>query len=722
MLVCVMQKRMAWLALLLCAAAAPPTQAYDYLRVHDPQQWWGSSQGTIESAVLSVRPKGLYIEYGLYLTFSARGSGFGAGNMLEVEFFFDLPEGAVVHDSWLWVGDDIMQAQIIDQWTASTIYEDIVNRRRDPSILYKRGPGQYELRIYPMRGDETRKVKLTYLVPAQWSSQSVSAALPLNLLRTSTTPPELTVMAFLPPEWKTPQIVGGAEMPFEPKEDPVLGSYLRAVVPSSAAYGALAFSLEAPLRDGLYLSRYEENDEHLYQLAFFPTQTLDAASRRKVAFLLDYDASNSSVTARQLLDQVRLLLHTRLDADDAFNLIISHLNVRRASDTWLPADSASIEQAFAALGDNPLAGYSNLPALLGNAIDFIQQNDAEDGPDGTLLLLSNADQVGSYQTANQLVDDVLQAASPPIPVYVADFQDRNAEYQYIGGRSYYGNEYFYTNLARLTGGHYAHVRDGTLFSELVDGVFQSVEGRITAFDVHTSLANGFCYGRLGRGGDGLSTTASGAVLQMGKCRGSFPFVVQTSGVYQGEAFSRTFEVGANHAFAADSLTRTAWAGRYIQALETEPQTNALITEIIDLSVRERVLSLYTAFLALEPSDTVKACTSCVDETGSGVDVEDAELPADTLSIEAYPNPFSDRTTIEIILARDTDAHETEVAIYDLLGRAVRRFDAELQNAGRNIRLVWDGTTDTGEYVSNGVYLCVVTTPSGRTSLKLVRVN
>src|SRR4030067_84503 len=122
------------------------TYSYDYLYVRDPRGWKGG-QGTIEEAVISVRPKGLYMECGLYLTFSARGLNMTNQDTLEVEFYFDLPKEAIVHDSWLWIGDEIIRAAIMDKWTAASIYEDIVKRRRDPSILYKRGNGQYELRI-----------------------------------------------------------------------------------------------------------------------------------------------------------------------------------------------------------------------------------------------------------------------------------------------------------------------------------------------------------------------------------------------------------------------------------------------------------------------------------------------------------------------------------------------------------------------------------------------
>ena len=123
--------------LLLLILLSTYSFAYTYLYVQDPRGWSGSYSGTIEEASISLKPLGVYMETDLYLTFSARGSFFGSSDTLEVVFFFELPANAIVTDSWLWIGQDTIKAKIMDQWTASSIYESIVKRRRDPSILRK---------------------------------------------------------------------------------------------------------------------------------------------------------------------------------------------------------------------------------------------------------------------------------------------------------------------------------------------------------------------------------------------------------------------------------------------------------------------------------------------------------------------------------------------------------------------------------------------------------
>ena len=191
------------LGLLAGIVASQPLFAQNQLTVLDPRQTWNTDQGTIEEAVFSVRPKGVYMEVGMYLTFSARGSRFENRGNLEVALFFTLPEEAVITDSWLWVEDIIVRADIRDVWTARDIYEDIVGRRQDPSILYKRGQGRYELRVFPMGAGETRKVKITYLIPTLWTADAVSAPITAELLKTSRNPiPNVSMLAWPDETWR----------------------------------------------------------------------------------------------------------------------------------------------------------------------------------------------------------------------------------------------------------------------------------------------------------------------------------------------------------------------------------------------------------------------------------------------------------------------------------------------------------------------------------------
>ena len=68
----------------------------------------------------------------------------------------------------------------------------------------------------------------------------------------------------------------------------------------------------------------------------------------------------------------------------------------------------------------------------------------------------------------------------------------------------------------------------------------------------------------------------------------------------------------------------------------------------------------------------------------------------------YPNPFTSEITIEVWNPEKTDV---DVAIYNLLGQRIKNlYNAE--NEGQ-LLLKWDGTSDSGQKVVPGIYLCKV---------------
>ncbi|MFK7936588.1 MAG: VIT domain-containing protein, partial [Saprospiraceae bacterium] len=238
---------MKWIFLPLFLLAFQFLTAQNDLYVNNPQEGWHFEQGFIDEAELHIKPKGIYMEYGLYLTMSIPEDYFDPSSQLEIVMNFTLPEEAHIIDSWLWVEEDIVRADIIDRWTANQIYEDIVDRRQDPSILFKNGQGQYQLRIYPLFSDGSRKVKITYLMPTRWEDGKVQVDLPNELLRTSVIPPDLRVRTFLPTGWSAPKLLSDRTESFVTASDPVFGTFQETVVNQEIVWEEnLVFEVESP--------------------------------------------------------------------------------------------------------------------------------------------------------------------------------------------------------------------------------------------------------------------------------------------------------------------------------------------------------------------------------------------------------------------------------------------------------------------------------------------
>jgi Ca-activated chloride channel family protein len=693
--------------------------SYDWLYVQDPRGWMGG-QGTIEEASLSIKPSGIFMEYELYLTFSAKGLGYSNSDTLEVQFFFDLPENSIVCDSWLWMEDTIVTAIIMDKWTASSIYENIVKRRRDPSILFKKegGDHKYELRIFPMAGNSSRKVKITYLVPPQWGSSSVISPLPINLLRTSLYQvPEFDLSVWLNQDWKNPEILELPGINFQSEYDPISGDYFKADIPPETFQNNLNFKIDSPLKNGVYISKFENESEGIYQMAFLPSQALDISASSKVAILIDYEAFNTTITKTELINNLKSSLLLNFSSTDSFNIIISKANIQRISETWLPADTTTIDSIFNALGENQIANYSSLPGLLADGIDFIKTN----GNDGSILLVSSSDDVGDYEGANQLIGDLVELMDPKLPIHVVNFQNQNFYYHWFGERYYLGNEYFYLNITRITSANYFDVSNHS-FSQIFPEAIQSLDGYISSFDLHTKLNDGFCYGRYNLDPNVNAVYFNKPILQVGKFSGNFPFIIEVSGIYKSDPFSQTFSLDSTEIYEADSLSEEMWAGNYIEFLESQDPSNEVVSEIVNYSISERVLSIYSAFICLEPNVEWEICYDCLDEGGGipneaiedSIDIDDGDL-----TLSAYPNPFNSQITLNVKLPGSANPENLSFRIYDILGQVVKTFDPDLVAGQREHRFTWDGTNDEGYSIASGIYFFIVTTPEKNYSVKLL---
>jgi Ca-activated chloride channel family protein len=313
---------------------------------------------------------------------------------------------------------------------------------------------------------------------------------------------------------------------------------------------------------------------------------------------------------------------------------------------------------------------------------------------------------------------------PVLPIHVVSYMNQNYNYYWFGGRSYHGNEYFYLNITRLTSANYFDIFNWSTyesypFSDILTSCFQSLGGFISSFDLHTKLNSGFCFGRYNLNQNSGSVYLNKPFMQIGKFMGTFPFEIQISGIYKSEPFTQTFNFEEADVINADSLTEEMWAGNYIKFLENQTQSNDIVNEIVDFSINERVLSIYSAFLCLEPGRGGEVCYDCLDES-EATEVKDTLLNnSDSLSLGAYPNPFNSQINLNVKLPASFSGENITFRIYDILGQIVKTFEPDLSAGRKEYRFTWNGVSDNGVYVSSGNYFFIVTTPEKIFTKKLL---
>ncbi|HEY2882234.1 MAG TPA: VIT domain-containing protein, partial [Pirellulales bacterium] len=81
---------------------------------------------------------------------------------LEGVFYFPLPADASISDFGMWIGNDLVEADIVEKQRAREIYETILREKRDPGLLEWTTGNLFKARVYPISANSEKRIKITY--------------------------------------------------------------------------------------------------------------------------------------------------------------------------------------------------------------------------------------------------------------------------------------------------------------------------------------------------------------------------------------------------------------------------------------------------------------------------------------------------------------------------------------------------------------------------------
>ncbi len=105
--------------------------------------------------------------------------------VLEGVFHFPLPPGASISGFAMWIGDKMVEADVVEKQRAREIYETILQEKRDPGLLEWTGGNVFKARVYPIFGNSEKRVRITYtqVLPLKGGRYRYSYALQSELLQ-----------------------------------------------------------------------------------------------------------------------------------------------------------------------------------------------------------------------------------------------------------------------------------------------------------------------------------------------------------------------------------------------------------------------------------------------------------------------------------------------------------------------------------------------------------
>lgn len=687
------------------------------LTVLDPHRTWTQrTSGIITSPEITVTPSGAYAQVDMVFTINADPS-YKATDSLEAVMTFDLPEGSYMHDSWLWLNETVViRAAMIEKNRAINIYEGIVQRRRDPSLLYKTSANSYKLNVYPLATSYPRKVKLSYTTPLKWQDGNSTVGLPLHLFTCSQTLPDVIVKVNKDASFSTPSFTGNSYSNYfistTPNEDVLM---IRA-----GDYKSNSFNLK--YASGVNSSKLyiypTGNNNGVYQL-IVPSSSFGANKKTtNTVFVIDHPTTSKSIyTLDEVKQKLKSALLTNYGLTDSFNVFYQHNgHVVQAFSSWQNVDPVNINIAINSM---PTAILTN-PTLYENLIETAMSFCAtKPGIDGQVVLLSNSSNYSNSQAAVNTMFDSIKAhlgGSFQNKVHVVNYSTFNT---IVSGTFYKANDIWYSKLILATGGtlykydKYLYQRIGNQYIYIYDlnmtnalsEIAENSGGTTAFYNVDIKANNGIVYApynlhpvnRLNMSryyvetGRYTGTISPGSVVDIQ--------VLSGNNIVQIQDTIRTVSTGDF------SLVR-GWTHHFISELISK-NTGAYTQEIIDSSRNNRVLCDYTAFLALETGDTINSNF----DDNPNVFVHIGKQPeVEKMTVKCYPNPFSNTLTIEF-------PDEVElIEVFDLTGRKVFSYVVE---QGKNA-YTWNGKDNNGNDLPSGMYMIVGHTATERFTTKVMK--
>ncbi|MGH1433770.1 MAG: T9SS type A sorting domain-containing protein [Lewinella sp.] len=713
-------------------AIYPNINGQNYLRIANPDAWnpntsspgWEnySPHGLFTDLDLVISPQGVYTEVEVYATISSM-PGDTWWPISEILWQFDLPAKTIVHDSWLWVEDEIIKADIIDYWTAFTTYEDIVDRNQDPSFLYILPDNRYEIRIYPMFEGESRRIKMSFLVPATWSRTQVTQDILLSMFQSTDHPPaSVSVAVAVDEQWGVPRLnMDGTETTLTEIVVGGTGDQLHYLeLDNIDFYNAseLSINWDTPLAEDqdAFVSTYENQGEKFYQLAYLPDwgAVYDNEEAEKIMFLLDYTSMKTTTSLSEFLNAFQQQLSIYLSDEDLLNVAVATTEGVVFLDdlTWTSENStldSRIEELLTEMDT------SNLQLLLQESLNWAQTQG--DATQFYLLAASDAYAVPAAANATMLLLQPTIAAIG-VPISVLDYQDLNVSVIYHEDEIYYGNSYFYQVLtAAFETSTVLVLRDQEIsLTQGLSNMLNPVYFENAIVDYTVSLENGLCYERFNLSSNNYSLANGGALIQTGKYLGELPMEINGYLVSEnsGEFYSQSTQVGADQVIPGDTLMREMWYAQHFREVFNQLSSDAERAYLIEQSIAERILTPLTAFLALEPGLGGEPCIACLVNNGGPIIFNTEEFDFEEATISVSPNPTVDFARIRLNHPSGFRADDWQAVIYDATGRAISVLPTPQQ---QDLFTEWTWELEGG--IKAGIYFCTISSEYGEVVTKIV---
>lgn len=608
---------------------------------------------------------------------------------VESIYIFPLPANAMVTELYYWLDGVRYKAEIRERQDAQNAYNQQLQQWLDPAMLEYLGDNMFRLSIVPIPAQSEVRTEITYAEILPYDFGITKYEYKLNTLGLSSKALETVSL----------RLNSKSQNPYKyftsPSHNSDAATSLTKVSTNEYElfYGDENFYPDKNLQiefetlrervqfNLLTYSPTEEDgfgDDNFYATWVTPPDSIvnEKIIPKDIVFTADVSSSMDGERLSQLKQSLRTFINL-LNENDRFNIITFGTHIVKYKDSLVSVNSDNIGDALKFVDNLYALGMTNISGALEESLS---QNFGDESSNNLIFLTDGLPTLG-VTNANEIIEKVNEANLSNIRLFSFGIGDNL-------------NRRLLTEISMENSGYAKFIEQdediaftiGQHFKRISKPILSDIEidyGGLDAWDIYPKNSVDLFWGS--------------RYVKMGLYKSTGEFRVQIKGNYlnQEQSFNQNLFFPDSGGFRAVAiLWARAKIDHLLELIEIYGETDELVQQVTDLSLRFQILTEYTAFY-IDPTK---------------IENDEIVSPKEYKLWQNYPNPFNPSTTIKFTLPKVT---YVTVKVYDILGREIAILVDGLKNAG-TFEVNFDGAG-----LASGIYFCMIKAGDFSQTMKMV---
>jgi Ca-activated chloride channel family protein len=506
--------------------------------------------------------------------------------MLEGTYIFPIPEDASISNFSMYMGKQKVKGKIYSKEEARRIYEEIVQKRKDPALLEYFNDGFFKANVFPIPANGEAETELQYEQLTRANNQVYKYVYSLSTEKLSNKPLEdVTVNIRL----KTGKPLKSIYSPTHElkitriNENEATVSYEAKDTKPNIDFIIYYTVSESDV--GLNLLTFNDEEESKGYFLMMASPKYKVTNKdvvpKNVIFIIDTSGSMSGEKIEQAKDALKFCIKN-LNKTDNFNIVTFSDSVENYQKSLISASDANIKKALKFSDTIEAAGGTNIDEALDTGLSFTKKGNR---PSTILFLTDGQPTVGEQNTAT-ILNNLRKYNSKAAKIFVF-------------GVGFDVNTQFLDKIGTQNHGDSDYVRPEENIESTVSNLFSKVNQPVLA-DIKLDFSGvniSEIYPKE------LPDLFKGSQLVvMGRYTGGNSATISISGKVDGQNRVMKYPVSFNKAENTVYLPKL-WATRKIGYLLDEirlkGKNQELVDEVIKLSKKYGIITEFTSFLVQE---------------------------------------------------------------------------------------------------------------------------